>query len=168
VPIVNNAYQFLLDVNQTGANPLLSLDALRIFTRSTALTSASTLTSLTDALGIQQRYNLDAGDLTNSITLNFALNSGSGSGDMYAYIPTAFFPGALPGDFVYVYSRFGDSFPANDGFEEWAVRTPVNPPGVPDSGSTVMLLGAALAAIALIRRLTSPADVVRSARASAQ
>ncbi len=40
-------YEFLLDINQTAANPLLSLDQLQIYTRATALTSADELADLT-------------------------------------------------------------------------------------------------------------------------
>jgi len=159
VPVVNGAYEFLLDINQTLPGSLLSLDALRIFTRSVlgggALATAASLTDLTDALNIQQRYSLDTllgnPPVNNSITLNYALNHGSGKGDLAVYVPTAFFAGSLPTDFVYLYSRFGENFVGNDGFEEWNVRV-VETAGVGDGGSTVAMLGAVLFGIGLISR----------------
>jgi hypothetical protein len=152
VPIVNGYYEFLLDINQTSANPLLSLDQLRIYTRGTALTSAD---ALSDLAGSSLRYDMDAAPAGNSVVyLNYNLNSGSGSGDLFVYIPTSAF--GLTSEYVYLYSKFGESggvYAENDGFEEWAVRTATtNTPSVPDGGTTVLLLGAALTVVAAIRR----------------
>ena len=52
--------------------------------------------------------------------LDYNLNSGSGSGDMFAYIPESAFVGADP--YVYLYSEFGFDAGADAGPEEWAVR----------------------------------------------
>jgi hypothetical protein len=146
-------YQFLLDINQTSNNPLLSLDELQIYTRTTALTSASTLTDL--QTGSTLRYDLDgAGD--SEILLDYSLNSGSGSGDLFAFIPQSAFGNAAPGDFVYLYSMFGakgGDYAENDGFEEWAT---VSGDGrVPDGGGTLVLLGSALTCVGAFRRLTT-------------
>jgi hypothetical protein len=146
-------YQFLLDINQNNNDPLLSLDELQIYTRSTALTDASTLANL-QAAPSQLRYDLDgAGDA--EILLNYNLNSGSGSGDLYAYIPQTAFSGAAGTDFVYLYSMFGakgGAYAENDGFEEWAT---VSSNGVPDGGGTLVLLGSALTCIGAVRRLAT-------------
>ncbi len=153
VPIVNGSYEFLLDINQTNANPLLSLDELQLYTRATALTTANTLVALTGSSTL--RYDLDV-PADNEVLLNYSLNSGSGSGDLFVYIPTSFFAGSTPNDYVYLYSQFGGKggdYAENDGFEEWAVRTPGAT--VPDGGSTVLLLGAALSAMAFLRRRLS-------------
>lgn len=57
--------------------------------------------------------------------LDASRNNGSGSGDMYAYIPVADFNGAAPTDYVYMFARFGDQAAADGlaegGFEEWAI-----------------------------------------------
>ena len=156
-----NYYEFLLDINQQGANPLLSLDMIQIYTRSTALVTANTLAALTAGPSVL-RYDLDAGDVGNEIRLNYSLNSGSGSGDMFAYIPQTAFGAAQGSDFVYFYSMFGakgGDYAENDGFEEWAVRTPGTPPTnrVPDGGATLALLGLALSGLGIARRVTSKA-----------
>lgn len=165
VPLVTrsgiNYYEFLLDINQQGNNPLLSLDMIQIYTRSTALVTANTLVALTSGPSVL-RYDLDAGDAGNEIRLNYSLNSGSGSGDMFAYIPQTAFGSALGTDFVYFYSMFGakgGAYEENDGFEEWAVRTPGTPPTnrVPDGGATLALLGLALSGLGIARRVTSKA-----------
>lgn len=166
VPLVTrsgiNYYEFLLDINQQNSSPLLSLDMIQIYTRSTALTTANTLVALTGGPSVL-RYNLDAGDAGNEIRLNYSLNSGSGSGDMFAYIPQTAFGSALGSDFVYLYSMFGakgGAYEENDGFEEWAVRTPGTPPPpnrVPDGGATLVLLGLALSGLGIARRASSKA-----------
>ena len=115
-----NYLEFLLDVNQTNANPLISLDEIRVFTRGTAIGDASTLASLTGSS--IERYNLDAGS-DNGISLDYSLNSGSGSGDMIMYLPTSAFAAAGANDFIYLYSSFGADHATNAGFEEWAVRS---------------------------------------------
>ena len=109
---------FLLDINQTKTDCLLSLDALKIY-----LADEGDLTGYPSQLGTKI-YDLDAsGD--NWIKLNYALNHGSGSGDMIAYIPDSLFVG---GNYMYLYSKFGESedsiCPNNAGYEEWAAAIP--------------------------------------------
>ncbi len=106
--------RFLLDINQTGASSLLSLDELQVYTatgpdlRSNAALFAQNLI-----------YDMGAG---NRVLLDYALNSGSGSGDMFFYLPASLFAG-LGSQYLYLYSKFGASggaYASNDGFEEWA------------------------------------------------
>lgn len=148
LPIVNGAYEFLLDINQQSASPFLSLDEIQIYTRSTPLGTANTLAALTGSSTL--RYDMDgAGD--SHVRLDYNLNSGSGSGDMFLYVPTSLF-GANT-DYVYLYSLFGAQggiYAENDGFEEWAYRTAAGT--VPDGGTTALLLGSALLGLALVRR----------------
>ena len=109
---------------------------------------------------------MDAG-ADNSVKLDYALNSGSGSGDMLLYVPEANFATAT-GPYVYLYSKFGLPIPGDSsnvsadegsdaGFEEWAAGkkgpngtivpiTPGNP--VPEPGALTSIAFAA----ALIRR----------------
>lgn len=160
VPLVNrggiNYYEFLLDINQAASSPLLSLDMFQIYTRSTALTTADTLLALTGTSTL--RYDLDAG-VNSTVLLNYGFNNGSGSGDMFAYIPQSAFGAATGSDFVYLYSQFGATgvpYDENAGFEEWAVReagTPPPPSRVPDGGATLVLMGTALIGLHGMRRV---------------
>ncbi|MBI4355957.1 MAG: PEP-CTERM sorting domain-containing protein [Candidatus Omnitrophica bacterium] len=133
--------EFLLDINQNASdNPsLLSLDEIQIFLSGTANQSVETFTGgildLTDASLV---YRLDAGS-DSWIKMNYTLNHGSGSGDMFAYIPETLFANVYTGSnkFVYLYSRFGENHVNNDGFEEWAVREGGGPEPGPDAGPTI-------------------------------
>jgi hypothetical protein len=148
-------YEFLLDINQTGTVPsYLSLDQIGIYQRSSALSPANTLSALTGSSTLV--YSLDASNPNNEILLDYNKNSGSGSGDMFAYIPASVFNSAN-GDFVYLYSHFGGKggdYAENDGFEEWAVRQGTSTQ-VPDGGATVALLGAGLLGLGAMRRKLS-------------
>jgi hypothetical protein len=153
-------YEFLLDINQTKASPLLSLNELQIYTRGTGLSSADDLTDLTSGGASKLRYDLD-GLADETVLLNYSLNNGSGSGDLFVYIAKSAFGNALDTDFLYLYSSFGNSgdpYSENDGFEEWAIRTttPVNPPpSVPDAGASLALLGMGLIGVEALRRKLS-------------
>jgi len=153
-------YQFLLDINQNKDlnkdGNLLSLDQLQIWLKSTPITTFAgnkgVLTDLTGS-GAVEKYDLDgAGDAY--VKMDFTLNPGSGAGDMFANIPV----GALGTDgsqYVYLYSLFGSNNASNDGFEEWATIGQPGTTTVPAGGTTVVLLGSALSAMALLRRKLS-------------
>ena len=117
--------EFLLDINQKSSQPFLSLDALRIY-----VGSAGNLTGLDpspggELAGLTAVYDLDTGG-DHWVKLDARLSHGSGSGDMLLYVPSSYF-GSDPNAYVYLYSRFGDHFMANAGFEEWAVSTSSTP-----------------------------------------
>jgi hypothetical protein len=127
--------EFLLDINQNGRDSKLSLDEVRIYLgHQPNLTgydpNGKTLAGLTPV------FDLDAGGDV-SVLLDARLNSGSGSGDMLLYVPSAAFTG---GEYVYLYSKLGvqTGATANGGFEEWAVRTGAAPV---DSGGNASLSG---------------------------
>src|SRR5438477_13052725 len=65
-------------------------------------------------------------------------NDGSGSGDMYAYIPTSDFAGSKTSDFVYLYAHFGNTDASQAGFEEWAL---VNVAPIPEMNALFPIIG---------------------------
>ncbi|MHC4329244.1 MAG: hypothetical protein ACYSWW_14110, partial [Planctomycetota bacterium] len=97
------------------------------------LADAGNLTGYPGGLGTLI-YDMDAGD-DEWILLDYKLNHGSGSGDMLAYIPDSLFVG---GDYVYLYSRFGENHASNAGFEEWAIRIGEPLPVIPSPASIVL------------------------------
>jgi hypothetical protein len=138
-----NYFKLLLDVNEPGgAKSTISLDSLRFYTSN----QGSLTTTDISQLGTL-RYAFSAGD---QVLLDAARNHGSGSGDMYAYIPVSAFAGTKSTDFVYMYCAFGNSDPSQGGFEEWALV--VNP--IPEARTIFPIVGllAAVFSTQFVRR----------------
>jgi len=156
-------YEFLLDINETAtsAGQYLSLNDLVIKTSTLANQSATSIAAL---LGTTV-WDMKPAD---QVLLNYGLvSSGSGKPDMTFLVPYAAFAGAKATDYVYLYSEFGltpsvtglnskgktvvlENYGASAGFEEWAIGKATAK--VPDGGMTLMLLGASLGALRLLRR----------------
>jgi hypothetical protein len=149
VKIGNTWYrEFRLDVNEPN-NPSaipVSLNKFKVFTSSTGSILASG-PNLLPALGTL-RWDMDGntasagstsgpdGDSAapspggNWVALN-DVNHGSGQADMRVLVPESAFGNAKATDFVYLFSRFGDTAAMTGGYEEWYVgpvknETPVN------------------------------------------
>jgi hypothetical protein len=159
VPLKNvngiNYRVFLLDINQRASAPLLSLDQLQIFVGTSGnLTGYDPTTH--QLAGLTATYDLKAtGD--NWVELNARLSHGIGSSDMNLLVPDALFAGTSGTPYVYLFSRFGDHYVTNGGFEQWAVsevtgpppsslsgfvfNTTTSPTGVPMAGVMVELTG---------------------------
>jgi hypothetical protein len=128
--------QFLLDINQKSSSPLLSLDELRIYVGNAP--NLSGYDANTGQLaGMNPMFDMDSnGDVT--IKMDYRLNSGSGSGDIFVLVPDADFAGAPANGYLYLYSKFGVTWGANSGFEEWSVKTGA---GTSGGGGTSSLSG---------------------------
>ncbi len=152
--------QFLLDANESngGGNEFLSLDEVQIFVGGSANSSVDTFTGgVLDHDGTLV-YRMDAG-MDNWVALDYSLNSGSGSGDMFLLVPHSLFAGFDGTDVVTLYSEFGlqgedpsgfsGDFGESAGFEEWAV---LEGRVIPEPASAVLLM-MAVAGIAFHRRV---------------
>jgi hypothetical protein len=154
-------YKFLLDINQTTPGQLLNLNTIQLYVFSSAFTTVGSLgaqfnfSGKTGASGGTPKSTglaLDALGAGNSVLLNYSLNHGSGSGDMFMYVPTS----ALPSSgFLYLYNANGVPNGSNDGFEEWASQLGPGVVPVPDASTTLMLLGMAFVGVEGLRRKLS-------------
>ena len=111
--------EFVLDINETGATPLLSVSDIQVWLTNTGnqnvgINGGGKL-ALKDATLI---YRLDNGT-DDSIKMDYSLNHGSGSGDMIMLVPNSLFVGGF--NQVVLYSSFGSPITQDDGFEEWFV-----------------------------------------------
>ena len=139
-------FEFLLDINEPngGGQNLLSLDRMQVSTSPTA----SQTTNVIATLGTL-RYDLDAG-ADNHVLMDYDLASGSGSGDVRFFIPTAAFAAAQATDFLYMFVRFGDTESSGDGFEEIAALS--NGTNIIPLPTAAGLAMAAFAGVGLRRR----------------
>jgi hypothetical protein len=150
VPVVTMAgvayREFGLDINEpaSGSNRFLSLDKLMIFQSPNGTMTTSNLSMLGSLV-----YDLDATG-NNWIKLDYRLGSGSGSGDMFAYIDNSLFTSSNP--YVTLYSKFGLNYGSGAGFEEWWVREGQNGGQAPiPEPTSLLLVGSGLAGFAAWR-----------------
>lgn len=116
--------RFVLDIDETHATPLLSLDQLILF--AAPVGTYNTLELL--MANAEVLYDMGAG---NKVLLNYALEPGNGDSDMAMYLPydEVFRPHL--GECLYLFCEFGASggeWKSDDGFEEWATRGDDIPP----------------------------------------
>jgi len=144
-------FQILLDVNEpNGKTSLISLDRLEFYTSPVGSKTTTDVPSLGTL-----RWSLDGAD-DSYVLLDASRNKGSGSGDMFAFIPVSAFAGVSDKDYIYLFSRFGDQMAADGtsegGFEEWSLVHNMTP--VPEVGALFPIVGlvAAVGLTQLLRR----------------
>jgi len=180
-------YKFMLDINeQNGAkDPFVSLDRLEIYTA--AIGNISSLATLQNPAVTHKVYDMAAEGpcqagaaatcdtsingaalpAKNALLLDYSDSNGSGSGDMFFYLPVSRLNGNPAGNlYLYLYSQLGatgnlstttgkgksalaigQDLTSNAGFEEWAV--------VPEPGSYALLLSLALGGLVYVRHKRS-------------
>ena len=138
-----NYFKLLLDINEPNqSKATISLDMLQFYTSSQGSLTTTDLSQLGTL-----RYSFSAGD---QVLMDASRNHGSGSGDMFAYIPVSAFAGTASTDFVYMYCKFGNTDPSEGGFEEWSLV--VNP--IPEASTFFPIIGllAAVFSTQFVRR----------------
>jgi hypothetical protein len=120
---------FYLDINQTNKDSLLSLDELILFGGSSPLYHGfdETARNFTAPGAATVLWSLDQG-ADRYLYMDYGLEAGSGDSDVTMLIPETVFAGypscaygqAGCSTWLYLWNRFGDNFPNNDGFEEWS------------------------------------------------
>ncbi len=125
--------EFVLDINETGSNPLLSVSDIQVFLTNTGNQSVTSFCPngscpapinkgdllLADSKLIYRLDGNGSNPQDDSIKLDYSLNHGSGSGDMIMLVPNSLFTGGYTQ--VVLFSSFGKPIAQDDGFEEWFV-----------------------------------------------
>jgi len=170
-----------LDANEPGNNKsLISVDNIRIYTSATDNTAAvgaalsvsnpdyanlDGLGTLRWAMNTPTAGSSNGFNVANWVKLDSSqenvlsnANGGSGQADMIVYVPTTAFAGAKATDFLWFYNLNGVHYYADKGmaaqagYEEWSAVVGPNSQQVPDGGTTVVLVGSALAALGFVSR----------------
>jgi hypothetical protein len=123
VPVVSHngvVYrEFVLDIDQNHAQPFLSLDELRLYVGTSAKLSGYNA-STHQLAGLNPLYDLDAGGNV-TVKLNAHIRGREG-GEVTVDVPDALFAGMSGSSYISLFSRFGATFGANGGSEEWSVH----------------------------------------------
>ena len=133
-------YALMLDVNepQGGGKNTISLDELKLYMSSDALTKGAAPSSLGSPV-----WNLDGAGSTDLMLAD--KTNGMGKADLALYLPAAAFRGAGSDEYVYVYSRFSS---AEGGFESWLAPAVA----VPEPAGAMVVAGGAIAGLVVRRR----------------
>jgi len=152
-------YLFELDANEQGQgnrNRLLTVGNIRIYTSGEGSQNPDSPEALDDSV-LRWAMN-EMGDQENTVLIDSSLGptQGSGDSDLFVYIPASAFDGAADTDFVYFYNQNGvdngrvRGNGSTAGFEEW--RALAGKATVPDGGTTMLLLGIAIAGLSAAKK----------------
>lgn len=135
--------EFVLDAGQLNLlQPRVSLDQLRLYVGTAGNLHGYNAADKTLG-GLAPVYDLDAGGDT-WVVLDLGLTAAVGGADMRIYVPDAVLAG---GDFVYLYSKFGEHLAPVGAAEKWSTFvgqspappafTPPSPPPPPPAGAGI-------------------------------
>lgn len=135
-----------LDINERNnvEGKYLSLDALEIYLEDVGgIGSKAGLTNLKYSMDAVQDY---------YVKLDYTLASGSGWDDMSVLLPETIFADVSSNRYFYLYSRFGEHYSSDAGFEEWAADPPAPAPTTVPEPDALALFGLGLVALVLAKR----------------
>jgi hypothetical protein len=129
VPIVeypdgsgNYYYEFQLDINELTGDGNISLDSFQVWTTNNRYqlgyvegTPSGSFTS-----GANLVYDLD-GEGDTWIMMDYLWNTGSGKRDYRVLVPESDFSPYITDKYVIIFTRHGDHWDCDDGYEEWGV-----------------------------------------------
>lgn len=148
-------YMFALDANESsgGNNNYLSIDMFSIYVG--GATDPAPLPTIEANLGQlgTQVYTFSTND---TVLLDASTGTGSGTADVFVFVPKSLFNGFGPTSYVYVFAGHGaynaPGFDTASGFEEWASIKEAQPSYVPEPGSFAMAALSGLFALTVRRR----------------
>ena len=133
--------EVLLDINEANSSSkqLLSMRKFQVFVHNNPNITGYVGASPTDGASTDHFsspstlvYDMDANATDYRVDLQYDFNSGSGSGDLYVFVPWTVFAGRSE-QYLTLFSSFGKTasdpngsgspYASDAGFEEWAVRT---------------------------------------------
>lgn len=167
------SYIFVIDINESNNKErYLSLDDFKVWVGDSTDPEVlpGSLAELGSTLGIPA-YDMNASGIQNHVLMDATLSTGSGGGDLFVFVPKAFFGNAAADSYVYLYTSLG-AYTGDPGFGAGATQEQVSIPGktiigdgsgttlstisagttVPESGMPAMLALAAGVGLALRRR----------------
>jgi hypothetical protein len=134
-----SSYIFVIDINEAnnGTDRYLSLDDLKIWVGGTSdpTTLPTTLEQTMSALGVPE-YDMNPSGQSNMVMMDATLSSGSGSGDVFVFVPKSFFPqNTDPNANIYIYTKMG-SYTGAPGFGAGSTQEQVSIPGKSIAGNS--------------------------------
>lgn len=109
--------EFVVDVNQTAGNHVLSVDWFQIWQTNNPALAGYDETTKSFSSGATKVYDI----AEHTLLLDYWVNAGSGKHDYRLLVPNSWFDPEI--EYVTIVAYHGyQSYPCDDGFEEWGVR----------------------------------------------